>query len=648
MVLTGRPTPKHDILNGEDVLCKNFCRYRNDEEICTPEIDPTQCQKYEEDTKISNAKKLIVLMKNKNPLYFTNQYKTGCIHFDDENILKTLVLDSKEFKLYLRVLFFKIFEKPLKTESVTEAMKTMEGFATQGPVKELKNRIYMTEKNGQREIWFDMCNEKWQSIKVTSRGWTVVDKTPQFFKKYEHQQPLCLPTTYDTYDTYGEKSRLYPPSAPLVLDALNENNKGVGGVTLDFTSSVPSTPSVNKKTLDGIFDFVHVQEKDKLQFKTILIDYCFPNNPHPVLAIAGPKGSGKTKAFYFSRRLIDPTSVDELTLSKKIENFYQTLDHHYLCFFDNINYLSKEYSDILCRAVTGIGFEKRMLYTNAGSFIRRILRCVGLNGITVATVEEDLLDRTILIFLKAFEDNKILMEKDLKANFEEKRPYLFVELLNVLSKTLAKLDSVTPKKLFRMADYTHIGCTVAEVLGHTQDEFLDAYEEKLGEQIKEAIYNSVLGNILFSIMEDLKIWKGNATDLFTKVKSHAKLLDVSTRGKEFPKAPSILGRKLRLLVSPFKALGIEISFLDDGYRSIEIFNHNYKDTDESKTELEKLEALRNFILTERNSDGYINKASVTAKIQELELDYESAITALRNESLILEELTNPNVWRVTR
>ena len=66
----------------------------------------------------------------------------------------------------------------------------------------------------------------------------------------------------------------------------------------------------------------------------------------------------------------------------------------------------------------------------------------------------------------------------------------------------------------------------------------------------------------------------------------------------------------------------------------------------SKTELEKLEALRNYIVTERK-DSLIHVADVTSKIQELELEYEKTILMLRTEALLLED-SNPEFWRVTR
>jgi len=587
----------------------NFCKNKHSDKC---PITPTaeNCSLYEENMQMSNADKLIIIVNDRSHKLFKDQYKTPYIYLNDNGIFKTLEINTREFKRTLAKLYFQTFGRTIKNDSIKEAILALESFAAEGETKTLHNRIAQIQTDEGLEIWFDMADPKRRAIKVNKQKWEIVEKTPPIFRQYDHQLPLCDPKTHESDDSDATNPRLAPPP-PTYAISLNSNRGG--GVNVGNTTSLPSLPSQSKR-LNNLVHYLHIQKKDHLLTKCVIIDYCFPNNPHPALALAGPKGSGKTNVLYFIRRLIDPTNIEELALPKKLEDFYQILDHHYLAFFDNINYLSKEKSSTLCRVITGIGFEKRLLYTDSGSFIRKILRCVGLNGINVATVEEDLLDRTILIFLKAFDENDgRLEEKELKEKFEKERPFLLGELLSVLSQTLAKLDEVKPKKLLRMADFTHIGCACAEVLGHTQDEFIEDYENKVKEQIKEALYNSFLGNLLYVFMEEKAHWKNNAVHLFSELKAHAKLLDISTRCKEFPKAPNILSRRLRELAASFKAVGIEINFLSDNYRSIDIFNYEHHDN-KPKTESEKMEELKNWIKSKKDM---FDTDELKAKIAEL-------------------------------
>ena len=107
-----------------------------------------------------------------------------------------------------------------------------------------------------------------------------------------------------------------------------------------------------------------------------------------------------------------------------------------------------------------------------------------------------------------------------------------------------------------------------------------------------------------------------------------------------------MSRQINDLTDAFSKLGIIIEQTRSSTtRGFRIVNTNLKEP-EPKTELEKLEALRNYIVTERK-DSLIHVADVTAKIEELELDYEKTIQILREETFLLED-SNPEFWRVAR
>jgi len=547
-------------------LSCSFCKHRASEKCENVGIDPTVCEKYEEDTQISNAEKVILLIQAQEPILFKDQYKTGCVYIEDAGIWKTFVINSKGFKFYISKLFFKALGKVLTSEHMKNAVRTIESFAREGKIGNLQNRIATIQTKQGPEVWFDMCDERWRSIRVNKDGWQIIEKTPPIFKKYNHQLPLYEPKN-DNNATIDVGTTLLHPPLPLSTDQKNR-----GGIkSVSNTSIVTSETS---KPLDQLFRFINIQEKDRILFKCILISYCISNYPHVVTAIIGDKGSCKSSFFKIFRSLIDPTIIEKLNLPRKTAELFQIIDHHYLCFFDNINYISREQSDVFCRVATGIGLQKRELYSDDEDIVRQLLRCVGLNGINIATTQEDLLDRTVLITFLPIPEGSRKTEEQLYREFEEVRPYIFGEMLDVLSKTLKLLPKIKPKKLFRMADFCKIGCAVAVALGYKQEDFLDAYEGKVKDQVKEAVYNSILGNVLLDFMSTRYNWIGIASSLFKMLIAHAKELGVSTRVKEFPKAPNILTRRMKLLLDSFKALDIEINFLADGHRTIEIWNHN--------------------------------------------------------------------------
>ena len=96
------------------------------------------------------------------------------------------------------------------------------------------------------------------------------------------------------------------------------------------------------------------------------------------------------------RRLVDPSSMETLSLPRDQKELVQTLAHHYVAMFDNVDTLQPWQSDMLCRACTGEGFSKRQLFAVDDDIIYSFRRCVGLNGINIAATRADLLDRSIL------------------------------------------------------------------------------------------------------------------------------------------------------------------------------------------------------------------------------------------------------------
>jgi hypothetical protein len=87
------------------------------------------------------------------------------------------------------------------------------------------------------------------------------------------------------------------------------------------------------------------------------------------------------------------------------------LAHHYVNFFDNVSFISEEVSDLLCRSVSGAGFNKRALYTTDGDFVYKFKRGIGLNGVNLASTRADFLDRSLVIKVKRI-DTKARRKKE--------------------------------------------------------------------------------------------------------------------------------------------------------------------------------------------------------------------------------------------
>ena len=527
----------------------------------------------------SKSDNLLELVKAKEPLYFQDQYKTPYIYIEDQGIHKVFKIDSREFKRFLHFFYYQSQGENIKSENLKDVLLTLEAFSNYGKQIELHNRITAFGKDETLEIWIDLCDDKWQSIKVTKDGWEIVEKTPPTFRRYNHMQPFTIPKNPDgTYGTYDNNGVSLPPTL--------KGFKHVGGregVSLPVMSSVPSVSSA--KPLDIFFKFANISEKDRLLTKILLVFYFVPHVPHVGNCVHGSKGSAKSTFHKLLKQLIDPSAVQVLDMPSDKNELLQVLFHHYVVWFDNINYIPSWISDLFCRVITGVGAQKRQLYTDDDDIVYRLVRVLGFNGINIAAVKEDLLDRLVLLQLDAISPEKRRSERELYEEFAKVKPFLVAEILGVLSQAIALYPTINPPKLFRMADFTKWGCAIAEALGYSQKDFLDAYEQKINGQIKEAVLQDFFGGVFFdwvseqNVGEDNLVWTGKASGLFTALKAYAKVVGISTRVKDFPKSPSILMRKLNLLMDSLNKLGVGVECLPDGYRTIWITNSNYKKTD---------------------------------------------------------------------
>ena len=575
-ILINKPTPAVNPLEQVTLSCR-FCKHIYTDQ-CRDNPSPATCEGYEEDLQQSNTDKLVVLV-NENaqpPIYFKDQHGEPHIQANDYGISKTYRINSRAFKRYLISQFFGTFGRIPRSDQLKDAMLALESFAVNGPTIELHNRITSRGDGENLEIWIDLCDDKGRSLKVTKDGWDIQNKTPPMFRRYSHMLPFTEPKTYATDDTdCSSDITCTPPSV-----SLHHKKEGGRGESVEYTSSEASLASV--KPLDAFFQFVNIAEKDQLLTKIVIISYFIPGIPHVGHCVHGPKGSAKTSFQEFIKQLVDPSSVQILDLPKNKNELLQTLAHHYFVAFDNVDYINSEVSNIFCRVITGAGAQKRALYTDDEDIVYQLQRCIGLNGINIAAVKEDLLDRLVLLQLEAISPEKRRSKKELLEEFTHIKPYLIYEILEVLSKAIAIYPTLNPPKLLRMADFTKWGCAIAEAMGYTQKQFLDAYEAKANEQVEEALFNDFLGNIFYDFIENRREWSGNASALFVALKEHAKLLGISTRVKEFPKAPHILTRRLNLIRDSLNKLGVSLEQLPDGYRTLRIINNKVPEINSKK------------------------------------------------------------------
>ena len=446
-------------------------------------------------------------------------------------------IGGSQFKAWLAHLMWLEEEKAPGNDSLNSAINVLKGKASQeGKQYTLYNRVAPALDG----IWLDMADAKWRAIKITSEGWEIIDNPPILFRRYSHQQPLAQPAS----TLQGDIWKL-----------------------LDYTT-IPKE-----------------DDKTRLAFLCTCVSYLIPLIPHPAIVASGPQGSTKSWLFRWIKRLIDPSSIELLSLPRNDRELAQQLEHHWIVPYDNLTYLQDWVSDMLCRAVTGGGIAVRKLYSDDEDTILQFKRCILLNGINVAAQRGDLLDRSTLIGLTAMAPENRRTEEELIGAFENDLPKILAGFLNVLSEALRLYPTVKLDGYQRLADFSRYGCAIAQALGRTKEEFVNAYADKVKAQNEEALNadpvalallkfceNEVKGKSLVSIQgsAEADCWKGQPSELHAKLSQCALQTGIDIKAKGWPKTPNALTRRINDVSPALKAFGCEITSYPGTPRQIKI------------------------------------------------------------------------------
>ncbi len=412
---------------------------------------------------------------------------------------------GSQFKRWMAKSFYDTYNKALSSNTISSALNIIEAEAKfNGDEFKLHNRVAELDE----AIYYDLADKQWRAVKVTAEGWMVVNETPILFKRYQHHALQIAPTA--------------------------------GG------------------KVEDILSFINVTDPDHKVLVLVYLVSCFmPGFAHPIPYIYGQQGSAKSTFSKILRKLIDPSRLEVLSLPRKPEELSQVLAHHWFLFFDNVSYISHDTSDLLCRAVTGSGFSKRQLYTDDEDIIYNIQPNIGINGINLASAAPDLLERSMLFELKRVELQSRRDERELWKKFEEERPKILGAIFDAVAKTIKTRKGVTLTSLPRMADFVLVGCAIAEALGYTRDEFLQAYYRNINSQNEEVLAEHIEAMLVTALMDDRVEWSGSPAQLLEAVRAIGK--GQSLDEKQLPKSANALSRKLNVLKTNLEASGIKIT-----------------------------------------------------------------------------------------
>ncbi len=467
----------------------------------------------------SQADRLVELVWEEDVTLFHDEYGEPYARLPISGHWEIHRVRSKSFRRWLCTLLWNEERKAANTNAIASALSVIEGKACfEEPMIPLANRVAMQGD----ALWYDLSNPSREAVRMTGEGWEVVTKAPPIlFRRYAHQMPQVTPVK-------GGNVRLLLP-------------------------------------------FLNLAEPRYSELFLVYLVSCFlPGIPHPVPLLYGPQGAAKTTIARMLRCLVDPSSMGTLSFPTTLTELAQQLSHHWFAFFDNVTGFPGWASDALCRAVTGDGFSKRELYSDDEDVIYSFRRCIGMNGINLAARKPDLLDRSMIFRLERIPKEARKSEERLWQAFEEARPAILGGIFDTLSIAMRIRPEVRLAETPRMADFAHWGAAIAQALGSSQELFLAAYFENIGQQHEEAVNENVVAAALLSFMVGKNEWEGSASELLDGLCGVAEAEKIDTHSKGWPKAPNSLSRRLNEVRTNLAEVGIVVEITPGRRRRVRI------------------------------------------------------------------------------
>lgn len=409
--------------------------------------------------------------------------------------------------------YFDRAETAPSSSALTDALATIEGHARREDPVELHLRVARDED----AVWVDLGRPDGTCVRVDGSGWQLSAEPEPLFVRTVLQKPLPLPSASGSIE--------------LLRDLL--------GLDDDLWSLALGW----------------------------LIGSFLPNMPRPVLLMLGEQGSAKTTRTRMLASMVDPAEPQTRSAPREERDWITAAASSALVAVDNLSHLPGWLSDSLCRAVTGEGFVRRRLFTDADLAVTAYRRALILNAIELPGLRGDLLDRAVVLQLPRIAETDRTTEGHLWARFERARPAIFSAILDLLSAVLRNLPDVQVSAPPRMADYARV---LASLDAATGMKTLPAYRANAGHSLAASVEGDHVAGAVAELLDRRGRWSGIASELLRD-------LDAQHRDgrppRGWPSTPQHLANRLKRAAPSLRAAGIDVSDkFDDGGRRVWTLN----------------------------------------------------------------------------
>lgn len=408
-----------------------------------------------------------------------------------------MLTGSRSIRAELGDLFQARTGKVAGQQALADAVLTLEGRARRVEPVPLALRVAGDDDG----VWLDLGALTGEAVKITGTGWQVEPEPPILFRRTALSGVLPQPVTGGDLAELWTLLNVAPESRPVLL--------------------------------------------------AWLVAALLPEVPHPVAALVGEQGTGKSTASRMLTGLLDPSPAQLRKPPRDVDGWTTAAAGSWVVGVDNVSAVSDWWSDSLCRAVTGDGDVRRRLYSDSDLTVFAFKRVVLLNGVDLGTVRDDLADRLLTVELHRITDRQL--DADIAHAWAQAHPRILGALLDLAVRVLRVLPGMTVADLPRMADFARVLAAVDQVLG---TDGLATYRQLAADLAADAVTGDpVLAAITATLHGP---WQGTAAELLDL------LGDRPEHGKAWPRSARALTTILRRRAPSLRRLGWAVDDLGRG------------------------------------------------------------------------------------
>ncbi|MGD9938757.1 MAG: hypothetical protein AB7T74_03025 [Clostridia bacterium] len=310
--------------------------------------------------------------------------------------------------------------------------------------------------------------------------------------------------------------------------------------------------------LDELFNYVNVDEKDRLLILPTMLHAWRPKMAQPIIDLIGEQGSGKTGSIKSIIQIVDPSTADIGAMPRTADEFLVVASSSIVVAFDNASHLDAELSDALCVASTGGSRLTRKLYSDGDLSILTARAQIWLNGIPDVVLRGDVASRSLVVPCPVIDPERRRSESDIAASFSAAAPRILGALLRHVDATLStSLPSVQCEKRLRprMADFSDSGEAFCRTLGYPAGTFDELLANNQGQAIETVLEASPVAEVIMRRIRERGNISMPASALLPELTT---LAGEAAHTRSWPSTPVALASAVRRIAPALRSAGFSV------------------------------------------------------------------------------------------